>query len=1002
MPRRLGKAPEIYTIPPHISFVDGLARGIFDRYGHDPLILSDILILLPNRRAVRSLREAFLRHGGGRALILPHMEPIGDVDEDELFLSGDLPQDTRGMDMAPPIPGPMRQMLLMTIIDRWYARRGEDRPDAAQCALLAQALGQFLDHVQTEGLDFRGLDKLVPEAYAAHWQQTLDFLKILTEHWPDILATTGYCDAAARRGDLLAGLRQKWLDHPPTHPIIAAGSTGSIPATADLLAVVARLPKGMVLLPGLDRHMDADSWELLGDTHPQATMKHLLSVIGGTREIVEDWPGAAEIAPERLARDHLLREVMRPAETTDQWRELDLDLEMAARNFMRLDAPGPREEAGMIALMLRDVLETEGRTAALITPDRQLARRVAGELKRWDILIDDSAGIPLANSRTGLFLRLTAQMVADKLSPVSLLSVLKHPLCAGGQAVGEFRRMVRLLEEKILRGPRPVGGCDGMALAVTENADLKDWWTGLADIIAPFEQVMAQAEGSFEELLISHVEMAERLCATSDRTGAARLWQGDAGEEAAKLIEGLNQAAPTLPHLKPESYPALLEVFMSGLTVRPKYGQHPRLNIWSPLEARLQHTDLVILAGLNEGTWPPEPQPDPWMSRPMRADFGLPSLERKIGLSAHDFVQAASGAKVVLTRAEKVEGTPTVKSRWLSRLDAIAPHMAKMTDMSHWLDWYSALDRPDRKVDITPPKPTPPVTVRPRQLSVTRIEKWMQDPYSIYARHILKLAPLDPLDADPGAADKGTIIHDALDEFMTEYPEFLPDDAVARLLDIGQKKFEKHLDRPQVRAFWWPRFVQVAEWFVDHEKTLRLSSKTVATEVSARQTFDLPGGAFTLTAKADRIDLLADGSYSIIDYKTGQSPTARKLHAGYAPQLPLEGLMAASGNFKDLAAAPVSDLSYWQLKGGATVAKITAFNETSRAKMDVEAVISAAHDGLVRLVTSFDMPKTPYLNNPRPDNLGYGEYDHLARTKEWQGNDLSDSEPALAKGEETS
>lgn len=994
MPGRLKKAPEIYTLPPHISFVDGLVRGIRARFGDDPLRLSDVLVLLPNRRAVRSLRDAFLRAADGRSLLLPRIEPIGDVDEDDLFLSATLPQATWHMDLAPPIPSHMRQMLLMDIIGRWYGSRGEEPPESAQCAILAQSLVQFLDHVQTAQLTFGDLENLVPEEYAAHWQQTLDFLKILTERWPGILAPTGFSDMAVRRNILLEGLREKWLENPPAHPVIAAGSTGSIPATANLLKVIARLPKGMVLLPGLDLGMDETSWDALDDTHPQATMKNLLFTLESSRDDVESWL-EGPTAPS--ARDHLLREVMRPAETTDQWPGLDVDLDKATRHFIRLDAPGPREEAGMIALMLREVLETEGRTAALVTLDRQLARRVAGEMKRWGIMIDDSAGIPLLNTTAGVFLRLTAQMVGEGMAPVALLSVLKHPLAAAGQDVGEFRKMTRALEEKILRGPRPAAGCQGIYQAIKQNP-MKDWWQGIRDIIHPFELVMQKPQASFEELLACHVQMVESLCASHDRSGPERLWKGDAGESAAKLIEDLQQAAPCLAVLKPENYPALLEVFMAGITVRPKYGLHPRLNIWSPLEARLQQADLVIMGGLNEGSWPPEPLPDPWMSRPMRQKFGLPSPERKIGLSAHDFVQTAASARVVMIRSEKVDGTPTVKSRWLSRMDAIAPNMApnmaKTDDMTLWLDRYHALDRPAKARVIQPPEPTPPVTVRPRSLSVTRIQKWMQDPYSIYARYILNLKTLDALDADPGAADKGTIIHDALDDFMKAYSHDLPPDAMARLIRFGTARFEEYIDRPTVRAFWWPRFIHVAEWFVTTEKARRMTSKTVATEVKASQSFDLPGGPFTLTAKADRIDQMSDGSYSIIDYKTGQSPTARALHAGYAPQLPLEGMMAARGRFNGLAAGTVSDLSYWQLKGGEDVAKITSFSQTSRPKMDVAAVITSSYDGLVRLVTTFDLPDTPYLNNPRPDNLGYGEYDHLARTKEWQGNDLSHPEKA--------
>lgn len=997
--------PEIYNLPTHYSFVDGLVQGIRARFGDDPLLLSDVLILLPNRRAVRSLREAFLRAADGKSLILPRIEPIGDVDEDDLFLSGNMPASLWDVDLAPAIPPHIRQMLLMDIIERWYQSRGDNAPENAQCAILAHALGQFLDHVQTEQLSFKNLENLVPSEYAVHWQQTLDFLVILTEKWPDILALTGFSDTAERRNKLLIGLYEKWINHPPEHPIIAAGSTGSIPATANLLGVIAKLPQGMVILPGLDLSMDGKSWDVIDDTHPQATMKHLLKSLGADRDSVQNWlEDDDRPTPDRLAREHLLQEVMRPAETTDIWPTLSLDVKSATKGFSRFDAPSLREEAGVIALMLREALETEGKTAALITPDRQLARRVAGELKRWDILIDDSAGTPLLNTQPGVFLRLCAQMMGEGLAPVALLSVLKHPLAAGGQEIGSFRKRVRLLEETILRGPRPEKGCSGISYmldhVLRDNPHRKDiaaliqWWQELSDFIEPFEVLMQRTETSFEVMLTHHIDLAEKLSASHDKTGAQRLWAHDAGEEAAKLIEDLYQASPILKSLKPESYAALLDVFMGGITVRSKYGQHPRLNIWGPLEARLQHADLVILAGLNEGIWPPDPLPDPWMSRPMRRDFGLPSLERKIGLSAHDFVQAASAPQVVLTRSEKVDGTPTVKSRWLSRMDAIAPDIFKPDDMVLWLDRYHALDRPETQIFIPPPRPTPPPEVRPRKLSVTRIQKWMQDPYSIYAQYILNLKPLESLDADPAAADKGTIIHDALDEFMTTFRDHLPPDAVTELIAIGQEKFKDYLDRPQVSSFWWPRFIHVAEWFVAEENKRRQSSKTIATEVEGRMVFDLPGGEFILTAKADRIDLLDNESLCIIDYKTGQSPSARQIYAGYAPQLPLEGLMAEAGQFDNVQALAVSELSYWQLKGGDDVAKITSFNSSTPNKMDISAVIKASYDGLVQLVTTFDLQQTPYLNNPRPDNLGYGEYDHLARTREWQGNDFGDKDKA--------
>lgn len=978
MPRRLGKNPELYNVAAHLSFVDQLATGIVDRFGNDPISLSNVLILLPNRRAVRSLREAFLRLNDGKPTILPNMQPIGDVDEDGLIMSGGSLYDD--LDLKPAVPAHIRQMILMNIIYDWHKKALKDIPENATCAVLAEALGSLLDQVQTEEVSFADMEEIVPEEYAIHWQQTLEFLKIVTEMWPDILATTGYMDAAERRNRLLRGMAEKWINSPPTYPIIAAGSTGSIKSTAHLLSVIARLPQGMVVLPGIDQNMDDETWEKIEETHPQSTMKHLLEEIGVERVEINNWDGSDP------ASDHdktiFFREIMRPAETTHLWRDLDKQSDQAIRQII---TPGSREEAGIIAMMMREQLEYPGKTAALVTPDRMLARQVAGELNRWGIEIDDSAGTPLFNKAVGVFLRLSAELISENFSPVSLMSLLKHPLTAGGENIADFRAKVRLFERSYLRGPRPPAGLYGIEKVMAHESGVDDelhrWWQGLKTIIEPFDALMADPNVTFSDMLMAHIEMAEKIAATDEETGDRRIWKGEDGEAAARLIEDLQQAAPYMRHFKADQYAALFDQFMKSVTVRSKYGQHPRLNIWGPLEARLQHADLMILSGLNEGIWPPEAGDDPWMSRPMRRDFGLPGLEQKIGLSAHDFVQTASAGNVVITRAEKQDGTPTVKSRWLNRLHAIIGDHHHEMESAKWLDWYQKIDAPDKEETIAPPMPKPPVDKRPRTLSVTRIQQWMQDPYSIYASKILKLKKLDELDQDPGAIDKGVMIHDILDEFMTSYKDHLPENAVEELINIGRKYFKEKIDKPTVRTFWWPRFKQIAKWFVETESNRRKSMKTIATETSGRINLKLSGGEFTLTAKADRIDIMDDGTLSIIDYKTGSPPTLRSLKAGYTPQLPLEGVIAVNGGFDLVPAKQVSDLSYWQLSGGEIAGKISSFNASK--KVDVMEEVKKSYDGLTKLVTTFDLLETPYLSNPNPMQRGYGEFDHLARSKEW-------------------
>jgi ATP-dependent helicase/nuclease subunit B len=987
MPRRLGKNPEIYNISAHHSFVDVLVSGMMARYGSDPLILSEILILLPNRRAVRSLRDAFLRFHDGKSVILPRIQPIGDVDEDMLVMAAGIDD----LSLKPAIPTYVRQILLMDIINKWYKQRNETPPDCSQGLILAQALGQFLDHVQTEALTFKDLEKIVPDEFSIHWQETLNFLKILTEHWPTVLNSTGYMDAAERRNQLLFNLREKWLIDPPQHPVIAAGSTGSIKATSSLLEVVARLPNGMVLLPGLDIHIDDESWNALEDTHPQSTMKNLLQTLQADRSEVKDWLTNDFSDEKSPIKTELFREIMRPAETTNRWRDISFDIDDALKNIQQIITPGQREEAGIIALMMREMLNKPGKTAALITPDRQLARRVSGELSRWGIQIDDSAGTPLFNTTMGIYLRLVAAMVGEQMAPITLLSALKHPFMAGGMEVGEFRSLVRRLEKGFLRGPRPSPNLKGISDLIKNKKESHDeelikWWENIVEIIKPFETAIRKNKCSFEELLYHHVHVAEQLAGNDRDTGANLLWKGDAGEAAANLIEELMLAAPYLSNMKADQYPALFDQFMAGVTVRLKYGQHPRLNIWGPLEARLQHADLMILSGLNEGSWPPDPAVDPWLSRPMRKEFGLPSLEQKIGLSAHDFVQTASAGNVVITRSEKPDGTPTIKSRWLSRLHAITGHYTNDVDAQKWINWFKLLDQPNEFHEIDPPSPKPPLASRPRKLSVTRIQAWMQDPYSLYARDILKLNPLNELDEDPGASDKGIIIHRALDEFLSLYKDELPLDAENQLIEIGRQAFGKVLDRPTVWSFWWPRFKQISHWFIENEENQRKTQKTMATEVKGQLVIcQTSGGEFTLSAVADRIDQFLDGSYSIIDYKTGQPPTSRQVKAGFAPQLPLEAVIAAAGGFGGVDAGRVSELAYWKLTGGENVAERKIFNETMRppSNMNITAVAEQAEEGLINLITTFDLVSTPYLSNPRPDQLGYGEYDHLARVKEW-------------------
>ncbi len=986
---------QVFATAPGVPMVTALAHGILARTGTDPMALADVTVLLPTRRACRALRDAFLRIAGGHPLLLPRLTPLGDLDADELALAGG---DAAAAALAlPPAIPPLRRQLLLT---RAIAKL-PDLATAAQAARLADDLARLLDEVQSARLDFAGLGAIVPDQHAAHWQITLRFLEILTKAWPDILAEEDALDPIERRNRLLAAQVAAWRAAPPATPVIAAGSVGAAPAVAELLATVAALPAGLVVLPGLDRALDDPGWAALDDSHPQAALARLLDHLGLARDDVDDWGAPPDLPKSPPGRDRLLTEALRPAATTEAWRAVEGLDAGALAGLMRIDCADAPEEAAVIALLLRETLEHPGTTAALVTPDRALARRVASQLARWGIEIDDSAGVPLGDTPVGALLRLVLACGDRAVDPVSLLALAKHPLVAGGIEPERFRARARFFERAVLRGPRPAPGFDGLRAALDQVAAAADppdrfaglarWLDALDARLGPLVDQLA-ATAPLVEPVRSLITVAEALAAPGQAAGADRLWRGDDGEAAAAFLNDLLAAAGDYPPLPGREVPALIETLMAGVVVRPRYGRHPRLAILGPLEGRLLAFDRLILGGLNEGGWPAEPPPDPWLSRPMRRDFGLADPDARIGLAAHDFQQFAAAPEVVLTRAAKVEGAPTVPSRWLLRLDAVldAAGLAGVwtADAERWRAWARQLDTPVQVRAVARPAPRPPVAARPRRVSVTEVETWMRNPYAIYAKRILALRPLDPIAADPGAAERGQVIHAALDRFVRLYPDALPDHALDELLRLGHDALGDLAARPEVWGFWWPRFERIARWFLARERERRPDSRPLATEVKGALDLALadPAAApFRLTATADRIDLASDGTLTIIDYKTGSVPRDAELDAGLAPQLPLEAAIAAAGGFAELPPAPVGDLAFWRLSGGDPPGEIIP------VKAPADQLAGTAEAGLKTLIAAFDRPDTPYLATPRPEHAPrFDDYDHLARTKEWSAGERDD------------
>lgn len=992
------KAPAVYTIPAGVPFADALAQGILSQFADsDPITISALTILLPTRRAVRAVHEAFLRVSGGAAMLLPQLRALGDADAEDLSFGtegGGEIGGTDALDLPPPIAPLRRQFLLMRLINAWGDARDVYYPPAST-ARLASELARFLDQIESEQLaehlQQAAFAALAPESFAAHWQETLEFLKIITTAWPEILREEAAMDPAAHRNAMLHALGMRWRANPPPGPVIAAGSTGSVPATAQLLEIISRLPKGMLVLPGLDQTLDVQSWQALDQDpgHPQYGLSRLLSRLGVGRDAVRVWPGHGFTA--NPARAALLSEALRPADTTDAWREaaqhLQPHLSGALRGLSRIEAPAPREEAASIALAMREVLENPGKTAALVTPDRGLARRVAVELGRWGIEADDSAGVPLAQTSVMVFIRALAVMVADGFAPVPLLAANKHPLAAAGLNPAEWRGTTRDFERRALRGPRPAPGIAGL-YAANPDASPHPFVARLEECAAPLIAASGKTPCPLTDYVDALLEAAEKFSATPDETGAERLWRGDEGDAAARFFADLREHADLCDAMLPAAFPALLDALLEGQAVRPRYGQHPRLFIWGPLEARLQHADRIILGGLNEGVWPATANVDPWLSRPMRQKFGLPAPERRIGLAAHDFVQAASGQDVILTRSRKQDGAPAAPSRWWLRIENLLTGLGVQSALDGnipWTDWAVALDTPLSVTPQSAPRPRPPVAARPRRLSVSDIAVLIRDPYAIYARHVLGLRVLDPLDTEIGAAERGTVIHKILEKFVRAHPGPLTLDALKALRDIGRQYFDELLPRPGVRAFWKPRFDDISDWFLNWDMQNRQKGALpVGLEVEGAREFMAPAGAFRVRAIADRIDRTGDGKLAIYDYKTGYNPNSKQIKAGFAPQLPLEGAIAQAGGFAGIAAGKISKLALLRIRG------IDPAGDEDPVSTDT---IEEAWQGLCNLIERFDDPSTAYVSRRAPMFTGdKGPYDHLARVREWSGAGNGDEE----------
>jgi ATP-dependent helicase/nuclease subunit B len=948
----------VYSIDAASRFADSLALGLLAAFP-EPEALAAVQIYLPNRRAMRALDDALLKRAQGKALLMPRLMALGDIGDDD---SDDFQQDA-ALDMPLPLDQTQRVLAVLPLVSKGLEKIYNRTSGFGDVLRYTRALLRIFDQLQYGSISKPDIVALSASgAFADHWQRILNFLDIALSFWPATLRAINASDPIDYRIAHINALTQRWAQHPPITPIIAAGTTGTIPAVRQLLKRIATLPHGCVVLPpaAIADATDADLWQALGPTHPAFALKQLLDTLDRTPDSIAPWPYPST-ADCSSARTAWTAQAFLPASLSHHWRS-DPAVRATTAHIQVVEAAHPAEEAQVIALAMRQALDVPGRTAALVTPDRPLARRVAQQLQRFDIDIDDSAGTPLAASRVGIFLALLSEVGLQACAPVPLLALLKHPLCHGAENRVSWLDMVRHLDADCLRGPRPAAGWHGLRSAGSAaKTDITLLLNMLEPALAPW---LAAHDGRTKPLstwVHLHLSAAEALA------GADALWAGDAGRAAHTLMQALMLG--TQP-LTAADYATLIQDFLKSASLRPAFGKHPRLAIWGPLEARLQRADLMILGGLNEGVWPEPATVDPVLNEAMRETLHLPTSEFRIGQSAMDFISACHAPEVLITRALKSAEGPTITSRFLQRLDASTPQpLARGAPL---LLAARGIDQPAQFLSTEEPLPRPALHLRPRLLHVTDVERLRRNPYAFYARSILKLKQRDALDADPGAADRGSRIHDALDTFFSAES--------SDLLHHLKIAFADLWDRPQVQALWVPRFKHMAAWISEQHDPAWQPWRSEHAGVWVPQAIT---PHFELRGRADRVDMAADkSSLRIIDYKTGSAPTSKQLLAGFSLQLPLLAHIAEHGGFEDIEAMPVTALEAWVLKGRAEEAgKI----EPLFKKDNREAIMDRAVATLYQLIHLFDREASAYRFKAGPARGGGQEYHHLARVDAWQG-----------------
>jgi ATP-dependent helicase/nuclease subunit B len=926
------------------SFAHTVAERLLQEVGQDPLALAGAVLWVPAPRQAQAIREALITKVG-HGTLLPSIRSFS-FKEEPVELAGTIPPQR--------VISPLARLIVLTRL----IRQRDRTLTYSQAWAQAESLAQTLDLLVRAGVDPVQLKALPPAGLAQHWQRNLDFLKIVFDAYPAWLREQDAVDEVVVNQQRLYALAKYYKTHQPAFPVWAVGFADTTPAGAEVLAAVVDLPAGCLILPGLDQHLPEPLWAELPVTHAQASLKELLAKLHVSRPEVEIW-----------------------------------NTQVPQTTYSLIEAEGPQEEAASLALVMRESLQDRASTCALVTPDRALATRVRAELERWQVSVDDSAGLPLTQTPSGVFLLRITQAITTRFSPLAVAELIKHPFCRFGESNFSWKAQAQALEKLVLRGIQPDEGLSGLRRrwhAVREEGAASREELKLAD-----KMLTSLAEAYQPLTRLSHhfgvKAFVTALCEVADQLGADEnrdiVWREEQLEEALLKWQQTSEFAGEFDKV---SATEGLEKILLFQTVHQQ-NRHPRLFIWGPLEARLQKVDRVILAGLNEGTWPVEMRPNPWLNRRMFEALSLPLPERAIGLAAHDISQFLAWPDVVLSRSQTVGKSPAAASRFLKRwereLGAQKSEKARNRG-AVYLHWAAELARQGATEMIKPAAPSPGVSQRPVTWSATTVEALMTCPYKAYARKILKVEKQPGFAEPPDVRNRGQLVHKWLEAFFMQVKGAPP--PFGSVGKENEAEATEHLalladhicqDQAEiVRALWLPRLKLLAPQVVG--KLLELQE-----EGWAPQAHEVRGTAvlndITLFAQADRVDSGPAGVV-LVDYKTGDVPKARDVALGIKPQLAVEAWLQQQEAFG--VPGPVAGVCVWEVPIGSR--KELGYEVWDIEQLGEEAkkpFMAETEAGLKRLVAYYAGAGAVYAAVPGPNTCKYCDFAGLCRKDEWGG-----------------